>query len=158
MASYRQLFKRSYVVIALAIAVYVVQQFSSSTFKGTARTEAAIAAGSALPADSVETAFLNQQSDLFLEVDGVVARILTDDTRPPRHQRFILELDSGRTLLVAHNIDLADRIENLKVGTPVRLFGEYEWNDKGGVLHWTHHDPKGLKDGGWIDYDGIRYR
>lgn len=158
MASYRQLFKRGYVIVALAAAIYVVQQFGSSTLEGTARNEAAIATGSALPADAVETAFVNRQSGLFLEVDGVVARILSDDTRPPRHQRFIVELDSGRTLLVAHNIDLADRIDNIEVGAPVRLFGEYEWNDKGGVLHWTHHDPQGRKDGGWIDYDGVRYR
>jgi hypothetical protein len=158
MASYRQLVKRGYVIVALAIAVYVVQQFSSATFEGTARNEAAITAGSAAQTDALEAAFLNRQSGLFLEVDGVVARVLSDDTRPPRHQRFIVELDSGQTLLVAHNIDLADRIENIKVGSAIRLFGEYEWNDKGGVLHWTHHDPQGLKDGGWIDYDGVRYR
>ncbi len=158
MASYRQLVKRGYVIVALAAAIYVVQQFSSSTLDGTARNEAAIAAGSAAQSNTVEAAFLNRQSDLFLEVDATVARILSDDTQPPRHQRFIVELDSGHTLLVAHNIDLADRIDNIEVGAPVRLFGEYEWNDKGGVLHWTHHDPEGLKDGGWIDYDGVRYR
>ena len=106
----------------------------------------------------VEQAYAERRSGVWLEIDGRVTRLLADDNEGSRHQRFILTLDSGHTLLVAHNIDLADRINNIEVGAPVRLFGEYEWNDKGGVLHWTHHDPEGLKDGGWIDYDGVRYR
>jgi hypothetical protein len=158
MQNYRKLFKRSYVLIALAIAVYVVQQFDDATLRGTARTDEAIARQSGAPASDIEQAFRNQQSDIFLNAEGTVARILADDTRPPRHQRFVVELASGQTVLVAHNIDLADRIETLRVGKPIRLFGEYEWNDKGGVLHWTHHDPQGRRDGGWIDYDGVRYR
>ena len=35
---------------------------------------------------------------------------LPDDNKGTRHQRFILKLSSGQTLLVAHNIDLADKI------------------------------------------------
>ncbi len=57
-------------------------------------------------------------------------------------KNFILKLNSGQTLLVAHNIDLAPRIPNLQVGDSVEFYGEYEWNKKGGVLHWTHKDPQ----------------
>jgi hypothetical protein len=68
---------------------------------------------------------------------GVVERTLSDDNDGSRHQRFILRLASGQTLLVAHNIDLAPRVANLRTGDTVEFSGEYEWNEKGGVVHWT---------------------
>jgi hypothetical protein len=89
---------------------------------------------------------------------GEVVRVLTDDIRGSRHQRFILRLDEGATLLIAHNIDLAPRLENIAIGDIVEFSGEYEWNDKGGVLHWTHHDPQGVHDGGWLKHNGRTYQ
>ena len=74
---------------------------------------------------------------------GTVERVLSDDNDGSRHQRFILRLSSGRTLLIAHNIDLAPRVSSIKVGDTVSFYGEYEPNEKGGVIHWTHHDPQG---------------
>lgn len=85
---------------------------------------------------------------------GVVSRILPDDNDGSRHQRFILRLQSGQTLLVAHNIDLAPRIDDLKEGDVVEYSGEYEWNPKGGVVHWTHRDPSGQHVAGWLRHDG----
>ena len=90
-------------------------------------------------------------------VDGVVDRVLPDDDDGSRHQRFVMRLDGGHTLLVAHNIDLADRVP-LATGDAVRVRGEYEWNEQGGVLHWTHHDPDGDRPGGWVEHDGVRRR
>ena len=89
---------------------------------------------------------------------GTVSRILSDDTDGSRHQRFILRLSSGRTLLIAHNIDLAPRINSLRTGDTVSFYGEYEWNDRGGVLHWTHHDPQGRHAAGWLEHKGQRYQ
>ena len=88
---------------------------------------------------------------------GTVSRILSDDNDGSRHQRFIVRLSSGRTLLVAHNIDLAPRVRSLQVGDTVEFYGEYETNDRGGVIHWTHHDPRGSHVGGWIEHKGRRY-
>jgi hypothetical protein len=85
---------------------------------------------------------------------GVVSRILPDDGDGSRHQRFIIRLPSGQTLLVAHNIDLAPRITNLQEGDCVEYSGEYDWNPKGGVVHWTHRDPDGRHVGGWLKHDG----
>jgi hypothetical protein len=85
---------------------------------------------------------------------GVVSRVLPDDDNGSRHQRFILRLESGQTLLVAHNIDLAPRIDDLKEGDTVEYNGEYDWNPKGGVVHWTHRDPSGQHVAGWLKHDG----
>jgi hypothetical protein len=82
---------------------------------------------------------------------GVVRRLLSDDNDGSRHQRLILRLSNRQSLLIAHNIDLADRIP-LGVGDRIRFRGMYEWNDLGGLVHWTHHDPQGIEDGGWIRY------
>ena len=89
---------------------------------------------------------------------GTVVRVLSDDNDGSRHQRFILELGSERTLLVAHNIDLAPRIPSLSKGDTVAFYGEYETNQQGGVIHWTHHDPQGRHAAGWLEHEGQRYQ
>ena len=89
---------------------------------------------------------------------GRVVRILADDNDGSRHQRFILGLSSGQTLLVAHNIDLAPRVASLSTGDTVKFYGEYEANSKGGVIHWTHHDPQGRHVAGWLEHRGRRYQ
>lgn len=103
-------------------------------------------------------AFENRISDLQVEGAGEVSRILADDNDGSRHQRFILNLGSGQQLLVAHNIDLAPRIQALREGDYVAFYGEYEWNPKGGVIHWTHNDPQGRHVGGWLKHNGQIYR
>jgi uncharacterized protein YceK len=106
----------------------------------------------------IADAFANQQSGLAVSDSGVVDRILSDDTQGGRHQRFILRLASGQTLLITHNIDIAPRISRLSVGDSIDFSGQYEWNDKGGVIHWTHHDPSGQHQIGWIKHGGITYQ
>ena len=98
------------------------------------------------------------QSSDQIQGTGRVTRILPDDNQGSRHQRFILTLPTGRTLLVAHNIDLAPRINSLRAGDTVAFYGEYIWNDKGGILHWTHHDPKGRHAGGWLKHNDELYQ
>jgi len=106
----------------------------------------------------LQQAFANRQSNLQVQGEGIVATVLQDDLEGSRHQRFIVKLDSGQTLLVSHNIDLAPRIDPLNAGDLVEFFGEYEWNPKGGVIHWTHHDPGGRHVAGWIKHRGKTYQ
>ena len=93
----------------------------------------------------------------WIEVTGFVNRLLLDDSEGSRHQRFIIDIGNQRTLLVAHNIDLADRVP-VGMGDRVHVRGMYEWNDLGGLVHWTHHDPHGIEDGGWVRYRAREYR
>ncbi len=103
-------------------------------------------------------AFAAGRSDLLIEGEGVVEAVLRDDEKGSRHQRFILALPrSGHTVLIAHNIDLAPRIPKLRRGDRVAFRGEYEWNERGGVIHWTHHDPAGRHPGGWLEHEGRRF-
>ncbi|NJA08078.1 DUF3465 domain-containing protein [Methylococcaceae bacterium WWC4] len=106
----------------------------------------------------IEQAYRQQRSDLQIEGEGTVIKLLADDNRGSRHQRFIIRLESGQTLLVAHNIDLAPKIEGLEVGDKVAFAGEYEWSDKGGTLHWTHRDPGGRHAAGWLKHCGRVYQ
>ncbi len=117
--------------------------------------------------ERVARAFADRESGFMVTVEGSVAKLLSDDRDGSRHQRFLVELPGGQTLLVAHNIDLAERVP-LSRGDRVRLRGQYEWNERGGVLHWTHRDPDARPrrgssrdtssghEGGWIEIDGRR--
>ena len=107
---------------------------------------------------AVLRAFREQASDRQLEGVGIVKKILADDNQGSRHQRFVLALASGHTVLIAHNIDLALRIAGLQSGNSVAFYGEYEWNAQGGVVHWTHHDPQGRHEAGWLKHRGRTYR
>jgi hypothetical protein len=89
---------------------------------------------------------------------GAVVSILSDDNDGSRHQRFILELSSGRTVLIVHNIDLAPRVPSISTGDTVSFYGQYESNDRGGVIHWTHKDPQGRHVDGWLEHRGNRYQ
>ena len=47
-----------------------------------------------------------------------------------------------------------DVVDSLKEGDSVAFNGEYEWNAKGGVIHWTHRDPQGSHVAGWLKHKG----
>jgi hypothetical protein len=96
-------------------------------------------------------------SRFWMTAEGTVIKILKDDTKGSQHQKFLFKLASDVTLLVAHNIDLAPRAP-VSEGDRVKIKGRYEWNNRGGVLHWTHHDPKGRKQEGYIYAAGKYYR
>ena len=108
--------------------------------------------------DALAAAYQSRQSDVQVSGEGVVSRVLADDRQGSRHQRFILRLHDGQTVLIAHNIDLAPRIKGLKPGDRVEFHGEYEWNERGGVIHWTHHDPQGRHPDGWLKHHGRTYQ
>lgn len=102
-------------------------------------------------------AFKDKKSNVFVQGGGVVKKRLPDDSKGSRHQKFLVSISPEQTLLFAHNIDLAPVVP-LAVGDTVYFRGEYVYNPKGGVMHWTHRDPKGEIEGGWIKHNGKTYQ
>lgn len=106
----------------------------------------------------IRKAYEAKLSNVQVQSIGRVKAVLRDDNEGSRHQKFILALDNGLTVLVAHNIDLAPRIDNLRKGDTVEFFGEYEYSKQGGVMHWTHHDPNRRHQDGWLKHNGKTYQ
>lgn len=142
--------KRFAVFLLIAVVAYGYVQDQGLTLPWSSST--------ASYESALQDAFNNRQSNIQVQGEGVVAKVLTDDLEGSRHQRFLLKINSGQTLLISHNIDLAPRIEGLGTGDSVQFFGEYEWNSKGGVVHWTHHDPGGRHVAGWLKHQGKTYQ
>jgi hypothetical protein len=150
---------KKYILAAVVVgALYVGLDRTGAIrrFSGTTATQAQGA--SAGESATLRAAISEQKSGAQVTGEGVVTKLLSDDTEGRRHQRFILTLPSGQTLLVAHNIDLAPRLASLKTGDSVSFNGVYEWNAKGGVIHWTHRDPSGSHQAGWLKHAGQTYQ
>lgn len=144
--------------VLLLVVLLVVAYFSSnqSRVKPPQRDDTQT---TATDSDQIlSAAFENHRRNVEVQGSGKVARILPDDTEGLRHQKFILRLASGQELLVAHDIDFADRIPDLEKGDVIEFRGEYEWNPQGGVLHWTHRDSKGRHPDGWLKHNGQIYQ
>jgi len=104
--------------------------------------------------DPLPGLFAGHRSGVEVEGTGVVSRILPDDLDGSRHQKFLLTTPGGVSILIAHNIDIAPRLDGLAKGDRVDFRGDYEWSDKGGTVHWTHHDPSGQHQAGWLRWSG----
>jgi hypothetical protein len=98
-----------------------------------------------------------QRSHAQLFAVGRVTRLLADDNEGSRHQKFLLRATPELTVLVVYNLDLAPRVP-VAVGDSVTVRGEYIWNEKGGLIHWTHKDPAGKHQPGWVDLNGRRFQ
>jgi len=108
---------------------------------------------------AVENDYAEHRSTVEVTAQGVVTAVLTDDTGPSgRHQRFIIRLaGSTQTVLIDNNVDVGQRVP-VAPSDDVTVHGEYIWNDQGGLIHYTHHDPAPNHEGGWIDRNGVRYQ
>jgi translation initiation factor IF-1 len=108
-----------------------------------------------------QTQVLSAQASGLSKVEVLFAarvkKLLPDDTQGLPHQRFLLELNNGTTVLVAHDIKYAPKVP-IQPGDIVTIQGEYVWNKKGGLVHWTHHSDSPRHRGGYIDFNGQRYQ
>ena len=149
--------------LIVIVMVFLIAAYLGLDFKQKQNTTN----GSALPPSTnlviddqqkIMQAYQQQRSNIQVQAQGTIKAILPDDDQGSKHQKMILQLENGLTVLIAHNIDLAPKIERLKKGDKVEFYGEYEYNQKGGVIHWTHHDPQGKHIDGWLKYQGRMYQ
>ncbi|NNC78478.1 MAG: DUF3465 domain-containing protein [Woeseiaceae bacterium] len=146
--------------VAVLVAYFLSEQSERESQSGISSSPASAAAQQEqrrLSGDELARAFEKRLTSHQVQGEGTVERVLSDDNEGSRHQRFVLRVSPGQTVMVAHNIDLAPRISGLRNGDRVAFYGEYEWNERGGVIHWTHHDPNGSHVGGWLEHNGRRY-
>ena len=150
------------VVIILLLAAYLSFDFkekqNTRITSSTTQTSVSDTNISVDDQNKIMQAYQQQRSNIQVQAQGKVKAILPDDNHGSRHQKMILQLEDGLTVLIAHNIDLAPKIEGLKKGDKVEFYGEYEYSPKGGVIHWTHHDPQGKHIDGWLKYQGRMYQ
>ena len=109
---------------------------------------------------TIKQAFDAQKSKHQVKGCGTIIKALPDDNEGSRHQKILVELTGvtpKQTLLLVHNIDIAQRVAEVERGQTLSFYGEYIYNDKGGLVHWTHHDPAARHQGGWIESGGVRY-
>ena len=108
---------------------------------------------------AVERDYAEKRSTVEVTAQGVVTSVLTDDSGPSGvHQRFIIRLaGSAQTVLVDNNVTIGRRTP-VAPDDNVIVHGEYVWNDQGGLIHFTHHDPAPGHEGGWIELNGVRYQ
>ncbi len=147
--------RRFYLALWFALALTACNQTSAdSTQQQTAAgLETTAYTGNA----AIEQAFKAKKSDVQVEGHGIVVKLLQDDSKGAMHQKFLVKLNAQQTLLFAHNINLAPRVP-LSVGDEISFYGEYAYNPKGGIIHWTHHAPQGDHAAGWILHNGRKYQ
>ena len=68
---------------------------------------------------AISSAYHDRISDIQVGSSGIVIKTLPDDNAGSRHQRFILRLSTGQTLLISHNIDLTPKLDSLRIGDPI---------------------------------------
>jgi hypothetical protein len=103
---------------------------------------------------AVYDAWRTGRSHLELTASGSVARTLGLRRGPSgMHEGFLLHLRGsagrGLTIRVEDNVDLTGPIP-MAAGDDVEVRGEYVYDERGGLIHYTHLDPRGRHPGGYV--------
>jgi hypothetical protein len=104
-------------------------------------------------------AYSSGRSHVEVVADGTVTRVLgVQQGRVSPHEGFLLRIGSGCDLVVRveANTDFTGSFP-LASGQRVVVKGEYEYYPLGGVIHWTHRDPRARHEGGYIEAGGRTY-
>jgi len=117
--------------------------------------------GNAADNAAVYNAWLQKRSYVEVTAAGSVARVL--GTRPGPsgvHTQFLVHLGAGGnglTVRIADNVDMTGRLQ-IAPGDSVVVRGEYIYDPRGGLIHWTHRDPRGRHEAGYVAVNGRYYQ
>jgi hypothetical protein len=103
-------------------------------------------------------AWQQRLSGVQLSLEGKISRVFSSMETEAGQQKFSLQLAQGQVVTVIHDVRLGSAIEDLAEGEIIEVFGEYQWAPDGGVIHWTHRDPEGNRQAGWVRYKDRLYR
>ncbi len=128
---------------------------------------AAFAVACAAPTDTssngaVYDAWRFHRSRVEVTANGAIARIFGAREGPSgTHLGFLLHLAGseghGLTVRVEDNLDLTGPIP-LDEGEAAIVRGEYIYDSRGGLIHYTHRDPRGRHDAGYVQAGGRIYQ
>jgi Protein of unknown function (DUF3465) len=116
------------------------------------------AGGDAASNAGVYDAWSMHRSYVQVTATGSVARVLGTRLGPSgMHEGFLLHLRGaegrGLTVRVEDNVDITGQIP-LQPGDDAVVRGEYIYDPRGGLIHYTHHDPRGRHPSGYIRVNG----
>ena len=111
---------------------------------------------------AVYDAWRFHRSRVEVTASGAVARVLgAREGRSGAHLGFLLHLAGsegrGLTVRVEDNLDLTGPIP-LSEGEFATVRGEYVYDPRGGLIHYTHRDPRGRHDAGYVQAGGRIYQ
>lgn len=102
-------------------------------------------------------AIAQQKGVRFIEADNIwIERLLDDDLKPPKHQRWIGRLSCGARILLVYNISLCERVP-VQVGDRIQVGGELLFTRGLPLIHWLHEDPKNRRPHGYVILNGRKY-
>jgi len=133
--------KKAIAIVVLVIGAFFAEQ---KVFTGSDKAET-----------QIDQLIKSRVSGKMVMLEAKVVKLLKDDLKGDKHQKMILK-SANNTLLLAHNIDIAPRVP-AKIGDTLLIKGQYEWNKKGGLLHWTHRSNSS-HPGGWIKHNNKKYQ
>jgi hypothetical protein len=119
--------------------------------------------GTAAPPSNAEVyaAWQQQRSPVQVTANGTVVKVLgIRRGRVGSHEGFLVHLSGNDahnlTIRVEDNVDLTGPIP-LRAGDAVEVRGEYIYDPRGGVVHYTHRDPRGRHPTGYVRVNGRTY-
>lgn len=105
----------------------------------------------------LQTAIQNKKNAYFVEAANLsVTQLLPDDTQGLPHQKWVATLSNGLKIQIVYNLNMGLKVP-IKVGDKFAVGGQFIWTDQGGLVHWTHEDPKQVRPDGYVMYNNVIY-